>query len=148
MSSDGSNYGEFDFVNDNLVMKSISSKKTFELPLQNVSQCVIPGNNKNEVEIQFQETDTGDKEDDCLVHIRLHFPSTVMDVDEPDREAGEGEDEGDDIQTQAQEFQRRVMEKGSIRSVTGNVIVEFSKEQGTFVTPRGRYAIQVLSFIH
>jgi hypothetical protein len=66
-------------------------------------------------------------------------------VDEPDREAGEGEDDGDDIQTQAQEFQRRVMEKGSIRSVTGNVIVEFSKEQGTFVTPRGRYAIQVLS---
>lgn len=32
-----------------------------------------------------------------------------------------------------------------IRSVTGDVIAEFTEDQGTFITPRGRYAMQMYS---
>lgn len=36
-----------------------------------------------------------------------------------------------------------------IRSMTGDVIAEFTKEQGNFVTPRGKYGIQMTStFMH
>ena len=38
---------------------------------------------------------------------------------------------------------------GAIRSMTGDVIAEFTKEQGNFVTPRGKYGIQMTStFMH
>ena len=121
-----------------MIMKSAKTgKQVFDLKLTNVSQCVLPGNNKDEVEIQFHEADTGDREEDCLVQIRLRFP-TAEKPEEDEGEEGEGEEE-----TQAQTFQKKIMERGMIRSVTGNVIAEFSQDQGTFVTPRGRYAIQV-----
>ena len=38
---------------------------------------------------------------------------------------------------------------GAIRSMAGDVIAEFTKEQGNFVTPRGKYGIQMTStFMH
>jgi hypothetical protein len=118
-------------------MKSAKTgKQVFDLKLTNVSQCVLPGNNKDEVEIQFHETDTADREEDMLVQIRLRFPGVERgDEDE--------EDEEEAVETNAQKFQKTIMESGMIRSVTGNVIAEFSQDQGTFVSPRGRYAIQV-----
>ena len=91
----------------------------FNLKLTNVCQCVLPGNNTDEVDIQFHEVDTGKKEEDCLVQIRLR--------EEDGGEEGEGDEE-----TQAQTFQKKIMERGMIRSVTGNVIAEFSQDQGTF----------------
>jgi len=32
-----------------------------------------------------------------------------------------------------------------VHSVTGDLLAEFSEEQGTFITPRGRYAMQLYS---
>lgn len=123
-----------------MIMKSAKTgKQVFDLKLTNVSQCVLPGNNKDEVEIQFHEADTGDREEDMLVQIRLRFPTVERMGDE------EEEDEEEAPETNAQIFQKTIMERGMIRSVTGNVIAEFSQDQGTFVSPRGRYAIQVWS---
>jgi hypothetical protein len=114
-----------------------TGKRVFELKLNNVSQCVLPGNSKDEVEIQFHESDSVDKEEDMLVHVRLRFP--------PLPEKGEdGEEEEEPDMTPAETFQKNIMERGMIRSVTGNVIAEFTQDQGIFVTPRGRYAIQVM----
>ncbi|CAE7592144.1 ssrp1, partial [Symbiodinium microadriaticum] len=137
---DGGNFGDIELDDNSMVMKSAKTgKQVFDLKLTNVSQCVLPGNNKDEVEIQFHEADTGDREEDMLVQIRLRFP-TVEQADVEDRDEDAEEEE-----TNAQIFQKKIMERGMIRSVTGNVIAEFSQDQGTFVTPRGRYAIQMYS---
>lgn len=120
-----------------LLKSAKTGKRVFELKLNNVSQCVLPGNSKDEVEIQFHESDSVDKEEDMLVHVRLRFPTL------PER--GEDAEEEEPDMTPAETFQKNIMERGMIRSVTGNVIAEFTQDQGTFVTPRGRYAIQVMS---
>lgn len=118
--------------------------RIFELKLNNVSQCVLPGNSKDEVEVQFHESDSVDKEEETLVHIRLRFPSNPgKEEKDGDEENEEDEDEREDTETQAEKFQKSIMERGMIRSITGNVIAEFTQDQGTFITPRGRYAIQV-----
>jgi hypothetical protein len=144
-ASDGGNFGDIDLEGSSMFLKSAQTgKRVFELKLNNVSQCVLPGNSKDEVEIQFHETDTADKEEDMLVHVRLRFPTL------PDKGEGEDEEEEEGAEgaggggmTPAESFQKSIMEQGMIRSVTGNVIAEFTQDQGTFVTPRGRYAIQV-----
>ena len=133
-----------------MILKSgKTGNRIFDLKLNNVSQCVFPGNNKDELEIQFHESDNNiDKEEDMLVQIRLKFPTIPeKDGEKEENEDGEGEvEDGDDEEsrmTQAEKFQKNIMERGMIRSITGNVIAEFTQDQGTFVTPRGRYAIQV-----
>lgn len=127
VASDGANYGQFQFKDKALVFE-VNDKPAFELSLSNISQCVIPGNTRNEVEMQFHESDAVNREEDALVQIRFHFPvAEDKDIDTTDAEA----------------FQQQVMEVANIRSVTGNVIVEFDADQGTFLTPRGRYTIQM-----
>lgn len=105
-------------------------KQVLEMRLDRVSQCVI-GNNRNEVEIQFQEAEADERDGDMLSQVRMYFPP-VEDADEEE-------------ESRAEEFQRSVMERGSLSSVTGNVIVEFSKDQGNFVAPRGKYVVQMYS---
>ena len=92
----------------------------------------MPANNRDEVEVQFLEAEKADKHahEDSLVQMTFHFPKNV---DEEDEDAGSA----------AEAFHREVMDTGVIRSITGDIIAEFSKEQGNFVTPRGKYAIQV-----
>lgn len=120
VASDGANYGDFNFKDKSLVF-DVGTKSAFELSLSSISQCVIPGNTRNEVELQFHESDAVDREDDTLVQIRFHFPAA----------------EDKEIETtDAEAFQQQVMEVANIRSVTGNVIVEFDAAQGTFLTPR------------
>ena len=82
-------------------------------------------NNRGDVEIQFADKET--KREASLVQITFHFPP--------------GEDE--EGITQAEQLQQQIKDTGVLRSVTGDVITEFSKEQGNFVTPRGKYTIQV-----
>ena len=123
----GSQFGEVSFNEKSMTMLH-GNKQVFEMRLDKVAQCVI-GNNRNEVEVQFQEGD-GDKDGDMISQIRMYFPPA--------------EDE-DEEESRAEEFQRSVMERGSLSSITGDVIVEFSKDQGNFVTPRGKYALQMYS---
>jgi structure-specific recognition protein 1 len=127
---DGGNFGDVVLNDSSLQMNSAKTgKSAFELKLHNVSQCVLPGNSKDEVEIQFYDNDNENQEEDCLVQIRMRFP---------------GGDEEED-ETPAEIFQKRIMERGMIQSVTGDVLAEFTEEQGTFITPRGRYAMQMYS---
>eukprot|EP00978_Attheya_sp_CCMP212_P018909 scaffold52289_cov51-Attheya_sp.AAC.4 len=102
------------------------------LDLAEVSQCVLPGINRNEIELQFHESDTVDAGTDQLVAIRLYIPP------DPDADAADG-----DIPTSAETFQKRIMKKANIKNTTGDVIVEFDEEKGTFLTPRGRYMIEL-----
>lgn len=105
----------------------MSSRPVLDFKIENIALCVVPANNRDEVEVQFLESEKADKHEDSLVQLTFHFPT-------------EEDEEG---LTLAETFHKDIMETGVIRSVTGNIIAEFSKEQGNFVTPRGKYAIQV-----
>lgn len=128
-SSDGASYGDVSLKDKTLSMNTIDGMPCFELPLDNVAQCVVPANNANELEIHFPENDGADKDEDGLIQITMHFPP--------------GDD--DDEETPAQALQKEVLNTGVIKNVTGDIIAEFSKDQGNFVAPRGKYGMQMLS---
>jgi structure-specific recognition protein 1 len=108
-------------------------EEIISLELAEVSQCVLPGNNRNEIEIQFHESDTVEQGTDQLVQIRFYVP--------PDPEADPTDK---DSQTAAELMQHAIVTKASIRSsAAGNVIAKFDETQGTFLTPRGRYTIEL-----
>jgi structure-specific recognition protein 1 len=129
VASYGGNYGDLSLKKKYLVMNSLSGKSMLDLKLDNVALCVVPISNRDEMEVHFHETDNVDREEDGLVQVTLHFPP------------------GDDPEasTPAEDMRKAIMDTGVIRSVTGDIIAEFSKEQGNFVTPRGKYAIQMSS---
>lgn len=130
MSSSGVHYGDVE-IGTNKTMKFSFKKKTiFDLPLENISMCVVPANNANDLEMQFHEVEKADREEDSLAQITFHFPAP----DDPE----------DD--TQAEEFKTAIMDSGMIRSTKGKVIIEFEKELGNFIAPRGKYAIQVMKW--
>mmetsp|Transcript_20789 Transcript_20789/g.20146 ORF Transcript_20789/g.20146 Transcript_20789/m.20146 type:complete len:575 (+) Transcript_20789:89-1813(+) len=143
--TDGTNYGKVDLHDKNILrMESLTSnQQMIDLTLDNVALCVVPVSNTSEMEIHFHEIDEGTKaKEDNLVQITLHFPpGDVPEEDDP---------EIDDYVTPAEEMRQKMMDTGVIKSTTGdNIIAEFSKEQGNFVTPRGKYAIQMTSsFMH
>lgn len=55
------------------------------------------------------------------------------DADPADKEAA----------TAAEELQQRIMQSANIRKTTGDVVVSFDQSKGTFLTPRGRYQIEL-----
>lgn len=73
ISSSGVSYGKTEIEGRNLVFKHMLlqdaneegeefeariNDELFSLDLAEVSQCVLPGNNRHEVELQFPESDT------------------------------------------------------------------------------------------
>ena len=147
MSSAGYSFGNVDIESGNLVYKQCvledadeegeefeprDGEEMMSVNLTEVSQCVMPGNNRNEIELQFHETDTVEAGTDQLVAIRLDIP--------PDPEADPSDR---DAPTAAELFQQRIATNANIKKSTGDVIVEFDEAKGTFLTPRGRYAIEL-----
>ena len=108
-------------------MKSVlSDRPLMEFKLDQIALCVVPASNKDDLEVQFIESEKNDKHQDTLLQMTFHFPT----------------DEEEEV-SMAENFQKEVMGTGILRSMTGDIIAEFTKEQGNFVTPRGKYAIQV-----
>ncbi len=128
LSANGSNYGEIDLNGRILKMTSgVSNATSFEMPLDSLSSCVLV--NKDDVEVQFAEDETADRDDYNLTQITFHFPL--------------GQD-GEDLHGPAASFHKRIEELNVIQAITGDVIVEFTKEQGNFMAPRGKFSIQML----
>jgi structure-specific recognition protein 1 len=152
MSAAGGSWGNTDISNKHLVFRQCRLDKNegdegeeegeeFEprdgdemlsLDLAEVSQCVLPGNNRNEIEMQFLESDTVEAGTDQLVAIRFYVPPDA-DADPTDREAP----------TSAEVLQSHIMNVASVKRTSGAVIAEFDEGKGTFLTPRGRYAIEL-----
>jgi hypothetical protein len=84
------------------------------LDLAEVSQCVLPGNNRNEVELQFPESDAVEANNDQLVSIRFYIP--------PDPET---DPSVRTIKSNAELLQQRIMLMANIRKTTGDVIGQF-----------------------
>lgn len=134
ISGEGAHFGFMTLDGKTMRMESAvhEGHTIFELKLDSATQCVVPQtSNSADMEIQFPENDDV-KEDEGLVSISLHFPP-----------AEEDEDGNIDEQTPAQQFQAEILDTGVIKSTKGDIICEFSKEIGKFVSPRGGYAIQM-----
>ena len=142
VSSSGASFGTTDIVNNHLVFRESivaeeegeaeAGEEIISLNLAEVSQCVLPGNNRNEIELQFHESDTVEQGTDQLVQIRFYVP--------PDPEADPTDK---DASTAAEALQQQIMSQANVRSTTGDVIAKFDETQGTFLTPRGRYTIEL-----
>ncbi|EEY62317.1 FACT complex subunit SSRP1, putative [Phytophthora infestans T30-4] len=124
VAAGGGNWGDMKFEGPNLNFRTANAS-VMELPLEQISQCALPG--KNEVELQFHEDDTVAGDEETLVEMRLYLPP------------GDGEEE---VVT-AEEFRQEVLEKANIRSVMGKSIVDLDETIGTFLTPRGRYGVEI-----
>ena len=109
------------------------------LDLAEVSQCVLPGNNRNEVELQFPESDAIEANNDQLVSIRFYIPPDP-EVDPSDRS----------VKSSAELLQQRIMQMANIRKTTGDVIGTFAAPVTAFLAFRTqRMNIrQVLIFPH
>ncbi len=127
------NFGDISLDDKLIKVTSVTEKKVLELQMGNAAQAVVPQSNRDDLEIQFNENDV-DKESDNLLQITFHFPPAEVD------EEGNVEE-----LTPAQKFQTEIMNVGVIKSIKGSVICEFNKEMGNFVTPRGKYTMQMTS---
>uniref|UniRef100_A0A7S1C2J2 FACT complex subunit SSRP1 n=1 Tax=Corethron hystrix TaxID=216773 RepID=A0A7S1C2J2_9STRA len=107
-------------------------QEILSLDLTEVSQCVLPGNNRNDIELQFHESDAGEVGTDQLVQLRFYVPPDP-DADQADR----------DVPTAAELFQKSIMTQARIKNSSMNVIVQFDENRGSFLTPRGRYAMEL-----
>lgn len=147
MSSAGTQYGLTKIQGKNIVFRHCiledadeegeefeprEGDEMMSLDLTEVSQCVLPGNNRNEIELQFPESDTVEAGTDQLVAVRFYIPPDP-DIDPNDKS----------IPYPAELLQQRIMQTASIRKTTGDILVEFEQSKGTFLTPRGRYAIEL-----
>jgi len=93
------------------------------LDLVEVSQCVLPGNNRNEIELQFPESDAIEANNDQLVSVRFYIPPDP-EVDPSDRT----------VKSSAELLQQRIMQMANIRKTTGDVI-------GMFYNFRTKYSL-------
>ena len=147
MSSAGNSWGNTDIASKHLVFRQCiledadeegeefeprDGEEMMSLDLGEVSQCVLPGNNRNEIEMQFHESDTVEAGTDQLVAIRFYIP--------PDQEADPTDR---DAPTPAEVLQSRITQIASVKKTSGSVIAEFDENKGTFLTPRGRYSIEL-----
>jgi len=147
MSAAGSSWGNTDISNRHLVFRQCvledaeeegeefeprDGDEMMSLDLGEVSQCVLPGNNRNEIEMQFLESDTVEAGTDSLVAIRFYVP--------PDQDADPTDN---DAPTPAEVLQDRMMKIASVKKTSGSIIAEFDESKGTFLTPRGRYSIEL-----
>lgn len=147
MSSAGTQYGLTKISGRNIVFRHCiledadeegeeyeprEGDEMLSMDLTEVSQCVLPGNNRNEIELQFPESDAVEAGTDQLVAIRFYCPP------DPDTDPNDKS-----IPYPAELLQSKIMQTASIRKTTGDILVEFDQSKGTFLTPRGRYAIEL-----
>jgi structure-specific recognition protein 1 len=120
-------------------------EELMSINLADVSQCVLPGNSRNELELQFLESDTAEAGTDQLVAIRFFIPPKKRkdEPDDSDDDDDQGETKEDAQLTPAQTLQQQILASARIKSTSGNVIAEFNEDMGTFLTPRGRYSIEL-----
>ncbi|KAB0794819.1 hypothetical protein PPYR_11658 [Photinus pyralis] len=118
LSLKGWNWGTAKF-NGSVLGFDIGEKTVFEIPLNHVSQCVT---GKNEVTLEFHQNDDAPV---SLMEMRFYIPASELagDVDPVDA------------------FQKQVMKKASVISVSGDAIAIFREIH--CLTPRGRYDIKI-----
>jgi structure-specific recognition protein 1 len=123
LDTKGINRGQVE-IQGNMLLFTVDNKQMFEVPVTDVSQCVLPA--KNELALEFHNDDTSNLENDTLVEMRFFFPT--------DKE---------EEQSLANAFHEQILEKADISTAVGGGIVSF--DQMLALTPRGRYDIEMFA---
>mmetsp|Transcript_16453 Transcript_16453/g.49540 ORF Transcript_16453/g.49540 Transcript_16453/m.49540 type:complete len:686 (-) Transcript_16453:49-2106(-) len=116
------------------------TRRLFELDLSKVSQCVMPSIGKNstkELSLQFKEQRGGGSDEHQLVELRLWVPPGSRRVEED----GEAPPEGGE----AKRLQGEITSAANLKAVTGDLLATFTPDQGNFLLPRGKYAVEMYS---
>lgn len=122
---------------------AIDDKLAFEIPFSDISQSVIQG--KNEVSLEFHQDDTVQADEDCLVEMRLYVPPTfkVGDEDEDvEVEVGDSEESKPAVKSAVEKFQGEILERAQLGENDESIA---SFENVLFITPRGRYDLEMYS---
>eukprot|EP00948_MAST-09A_sp_MAST-9A-sp1_P003281 g3281.t1 len=149
-ASSGVNWGTFDvaprgkFLNFSIPKPDFTddSETPTDDPLQNkqlaaefalahLSQCANPS--KNEVELQFAEANTVARDTEVITHLRLFIPNgeeIEEDSEEPQK-------------TSAEKLQSSILLSAGLDVSHGAMLVKFDSKMGFFLTPRGRYAVEM-----
>eukprot|EP00939_MAST-03C_sp_MAST-3C-sp1_P004829 g4829.t1 len=141
LSSAGHNWGMVSLNNMDLSLTTVEQddkeKRTvFEMPMSDITQCAVPV--PDEVEIQFSEENASDKVE-TVVSMRFFIPDTATLGGVEDDE----EDDDDEEKTAALALQKVIVDRCGLGANTGDTIVEFDEKVGNFLTPRGRYKIEL-----
>lgn len=124
MSTYGLNLGDLELDNDRKTLElKFKDMTVAEVPYNRISQCALPS--KNEVEIQFEDDDTAERTDEVLVQMRLYIPF---------------DEDGNDP---SEEIQQKIIQKAEIKGASGNVLCALNETVGSFLTPRGKYAVDL-----
>lgn len=160
----GRNWGGVRVRDGNIELVDEDGTIVAPIPLASVSQAAIPA--RGEIELQFFDDDTVEREDETLVEMRLYVPrgasipgaaaalaaaggkaKAKKEKGDADGEEGEGgeedEDEDDAGPDAAAALHSLITDAAGIRGVTGESLVELSDDIGRFEVPRGRYAIEM-----
>jgi structure-specific recognition protein 1 len=147
----GSNYGSLALAGKNLALLDLKGETTAILPFSSISQVSVAG--RHEIEVQFQEDDTLEREDEAVVEARFFIPprhgelkaaAENFDVTS-ERVAAEvaGDDDGVSEMTPANRFRTVLADAAGIAGVVGDAIAEFPDRVCRFLAPRGRYTVEV-----
>ncbi len=133
INSRGLNGGkmEIDQVRNELQF-TLEDKYLMGISLKDISQSAAPA--KNELEIQFKTDDTGARDDEQLVEMRLYVPPEK-------RESGENEEE-EEVDA-APVWHQRILDIAGIRGVTGDLLCTFEDNIGKFLIPHGKYKMEI-----
>lgn len=157
----GWNWGKFN-IERNEMKFSVNGIPSFEIPYKRINNTNLTS--KNEIAVEFKNNDeeyqpAGDE----LVEMRFYVPDYVIDDEEEydegnEEEAGDANDEEMDVENKsdaeeeaektpeveksaAQLFFEELKENADIGENSGDIIASF--EEIFFVTPRGRYDIDI-----
>jgi structure-specific recognition protein 1 len=127
ISAAGNNWGKFPVEDDQLMIKTMDAKIAFKVSLSVIAQCAVP--KPNEIEIQFHNPPHLTKDDHFLSEMRIYVPPPI--------EGSTGDANA------ADKFQKKILQSSVVKTSGGQSIVDIEEAIGTFVTPRGKYAIEM-----
>ena len=135
--TNGINCGKFDFGGDKNLSFKQNEKFLFELAMDDISNCSMPGVGKAakaECQIGFHEDENLQDDRDELVEMRVFFPNEVEEV-------ADGEDA---VITGAERFRQDVLARVNVGDWgQEQPVVEWPKTMGTFRVPNGRFQVEM-----
>lgn len=136
MAVGGGNWGEPTVVGKRLELHDPKGRPMCFLPLDGLAHLAYPG--RGEVSLQYEADDTAGPEDEVLMEMKLWVPPEHPELKEQAKEMGEGKTAGEALQA----AMAKVADLGGAES-SGDLVAEIPESQALFLTPRGRYKIEM-----
>ena len=138
-AASGKSWGDLDVTEDSVAVY-IGDQLSLEVPFANISQANTRGGDR--VDLQLDDTAPENPREEQLTQIQFFVPydhsaeytgsSSITDKAELDQ-----------LSTGAGRLRNRIVDAAGIKSVTGEKILQLPPEVGTFMAPRGKFALEL-----